>query len=160
MWASHLLTFQRWAHTQLILDTQPNKPSNTNPIHSPPKLQSREFSSVVVIIITQHGKDRSRVPPRRVSSPGSDILPSDLCSPRCRSVSSCYRIGRGRRGWPSTTSRSRTQRSTRLSMRWAEPGPAPLAVEEDSIWLGCCWSGLFLCTPGASAGRQQGPQVH
>ena len=36
---------------------------------------------------------------------------------RRRSGSSCCRTGRGRRGWPSTTSRSRTRRSTRSSTR-------------------------------------------
>ena len=77
---------------------------------------------------------------------------------RCRSGSSCCRTGRGRRGWPSTTSRSRIRRSTRSSTRWdawirAAFDPVLDFVLEfpDSV---SCWPA------GAPAGRQSGPQVH
>jgi hypothetical protein len=46
------------------------------------------------------------------SSPWFDLPPL-----RRRSGSSCCRTGRGRRVWPSTTSRSRIRRSTRSSTR-------------------------------------------
>lgn len=63
------------AHSSFCI-SKPNKPSNTNPTHSPPKLQSREFSSVVVVIITEHDPFHSATEPAGEDAAGQVLRPA------------------------------------------------------------------------------------